>query len=351
MKTHLRKLRYGAFPAIFDVRWTFSSLKAAESLLKNRPAILAHLTKKIKQNRRVLAHARGESKNRKKISERNSILKYIVDRLQSVQLIGQLHALYDMLMRIAELSLFLQTALLTPPSIFSKVQECILRLNQFKESFGPSLATFLDEITDIDVKEELRNSLSNFIGTFVDGITESINKHFFESMMIRNCSVLSPVSFPKDENALRKYGNTEVGQLALKFGDENFAFMVDREYQKYKLSNASIVGDNLQLLFHYIDVLPFSTAACERGFSLMNTIWNERSNRFEPETVNHLLTIQCNGGDAQDVHEGHFIVDFLQDHVDATKRNDITQFKRKNARSDNAIVVSRNARKALFDYA
>ena len=67
------------------------------------------------------------------------------------------------------------------------------------------------------------------------------------------------------------------------------------EYAACKQSNGAIVCRSLQQLLHLLEVLPISSAECERRFSQMNLNHISGRNRLLVTSVNDLLMVGING--------------------------------------------------------
>src|SRR5688572_21692397 len=67
------------------------------------------------------------------------------------------------------------------------------------------------------------------------------------------------------------------------------------EYSMLKKSDGLMLGQKLQPLITLLEVLPVSSAECERGFSQMNLCHTSGRNRLLVSSVNDLLMIGING--------------------------------------------------------
>ena len=284
---------------------------------------------------------RSSEKLRAKLKD----FKFMISKLSSNLFGAQISTLFDIIERVTELSLKFQSDGLQPFSASDYIEECVGRIGDLATTPGPSSSSFLNEnpITDEEQKE-----LAEFCANFHLALQEAFFKRFHNNAFLKQLAFLNPSKFPKELDKLRSFGNTEVVLLAQRFFSREVAFAIDREYQAFK-KNKNVVGENLMKLFKIIDILPLSSASCERGFSLMNITWSKERSSFDVDTVRDLLTIRINGPAPDDFEVGQLILEWLKQHRDATDRNDSNQDKRKNQRteSDQELRMKR-ATKYLF---
>ena len=84
------------------------------------------------------------------------------------------------------------------------------------------------------------------------------------------------------------------------------------EYATFKQSSGAVVGRSLQQLLHLLEVLPISSAECERGFSQMNLNHISGRNRLLVTSVNDLLMLGINGPPLEVWNADKYVISWLQ---------------------------------------
>jgi hypothetical protein len=82
------------------------------------------------------------------------------------------------------------------------------------------------------------------------------------------------------------------------------------DFARYK--RTGVVGTKLKTLVKLLEVLPISSAKCERGFSQMNLQHTSSRNRLMTETVSDLLMICINGPPLSHWNATKYVVSWLQ---------------------------------------
>ena len=101
-------------------------------------------------------------------------------------------------------------------------------------------------------------------------------------------------SWPQDPLKRALYGESEVASLCKQFsvtGKEAAEIVLDFSMYKHGKAMTSKLSDFVQTL----QVLPVSSAACERGFSQLNLQHTTVRNRLAVTTISNLLMISING--------------------------------------------------------
>jgi len=92
------------------------------------------------------------------------------------------------------------------------------------------------------------------------------------------------------------FEDRHIALLCKEFGMSNSdAADVLLEYSMLKKSDGLMLGQKLQPLITLLEVLPVSSAECERGFSQMNLCHTSGRNRLLVSSVNDQLMISING--------------------------------------------------------
>ena len=112
-----------------------------------------------------------------------------------------------------------------------------------------------------------------------------------DSALIKNLQVLSPECWPVEHTP--GYGEREIKLLCDRFGLSEIRII--NAFCDYYEDLGLNVPSDLKPLLRCIDVIPCSSSECERGFSQMNIILDEKRNRLTIKHVSSLMFIQTNG--------------------------------------------------------
>ena len=126
----------------------------------------------------------------------------------------------------------------------------------------------------------------------MQGLLENINQRFPDENLLAAGAVLDPDSWPNDDVKKIFFGDQDVMRLAQLCGVDQAS--VVNEFRHYK-QNVKKVGPALKQLLHRLQLLPISSAECERGFSAMNLDDTSIRNRLQIPTMNALVFIKVNG--------------------------------------------------------
>lgn len=123
--------------------------------------------------------------------------------------------------------------------------------------------------------------------------------------------VLNTSSWPKDPLQRALFGDVEISELCKQFQmDSCTGANILFDYALLKKNE--VVGPNLQQLIHWLQVLPISSAECERGFSQMNLNHTSQRNRMLTTTVSDLLMVGINGPPIHVWNAPKYVITWLQ---------------------------------------
>ena len=83
-------------------------------------------------------------------------------------------------------------------------------------------------------------------------------------------TVAQPETYRNPLSCSLDYGESELQELCAKFKLPSST--TNEAFREYKDSNGVVITQQFRKLLFAIDTIPVSTAACERGFSVMNDI-------------------------------------------------------------------------------
>uniref|UniRef100_A0A8C9X006 HAT C-terminal dimerisation domain-containing protein n=1 Tax=Sander lucioperca TaxID=283035 RepID=A0A8C9X006_SANLU len=233
---------------VLDNRWVASSLRTVEAMWRSYPALHGHFTY-------------------------NGLAK----RLSSHAFVCNLGFMYDALQELSELSLELQK------------RECNIIMAH---------KAICRQIRVFEAMSERpgRYSLLSQGGCmmFFGSLARNLEKRMFSqgkdqtgyNKLIEDLKVLYPQHWPQDGDAL--FGESEVEMLCQQFCIDNPRKVI-RAFREYRDNNGTFIPDELNDLLAAVNIVPISSAECERGFSQMNLICTANRASLLPSTISSLL--------------------------------------------------------------
>ena len=177
-------------------------------------------------------------------------------------------------------------------------------MQAFKTESGQTLHKFLAcyqrdqhfhnvEIIKKDGDEEQFQSKRS---QFFQALHDNIKQRFPSTDLLQAASCLNQSFWPSEPIKKALFGEAQIATLcrSLNFSPSTTADVV-LEYSVLKRTDGNIVGDNLKSLTSLLEILPISSAECERGFSQMNLQHSAVRNRLLVTSVSDLLMIGING--------------------------------------------------------
>ena len=126
---------------------------------------------------------------------------------------------------------------------------------------------------------------------FVQAIIDNVNSRFPDRQLLYAGAVLSPSSWPEEDNELALYGDREVLQLASICRIDARQALYD--FRQYKC-NTNRIDAALSAQSHSYH-LPISSSECERGFSCMIINNTAQRNQLSIDSLASLIFIKING--------------------------------------------------------
>jgi hypothetical protein len=145
-------------------------------------------------------------------------------------------------------------------------------LTSFKTVDGLSLSAFNNEVDATGSYFGFRVSRTKADATsfdvmrrqFLQAVVDNMKVRFPDQQLLAAGAVLSPSTWPSDEDQLAVYDVIKLARLL----QVDTVQAVD-QFRIFK-NNRCKVGRVLSNLMQRVELLPLSSAECERGFSLMN---------------------------------------------------------------------------------
>lgn len=148
----------------------------------------------------------------------------------------------------------------------------------------------------IEMKSTDANNFEKLKGQFLQSLCDNLRQRFPSSELIEAASCLHKSTWPINPLDLALFGERKIASLCKQFGIScTDAADTVLQYAIYKKSDGIQCGKNLKHRLSVLEVLPVSSADCERGFSQMNLYHTSERNRLLVSSVNDLLMIGING--------------------------------------------------------
>ena len=203
--------------------------------------------------------------------------------------------MYDALEELADLSEALQKDDITLATANRKIQRQLEVFSSRKESPG---CFYKEAITAIAAgkfhgvplskggKQEREINCKQFYQGLVDSmgarLLSDADKRFSNLV-----TVTQPESYQNPLSCSPDHGESELREMCIKF---KLPFSTTKDaFREFKDSKGAIITQQFRKLLFAIDTIPVSTAACERGFSVMNGICtpNTFASYCSPHSIMH----------------------------------------------------------------
>lgn len=276
----------------------------------------------------------------------------LATRLASPEFLMDLGIMYDTLFELSVLSLSLQersSNILKAESEIRVTINCLkgLKSNHGTKTLESQIAARAEKFGSIKLETNHRH-VSIKKDLFLDGIiknleirlntvsyTKNSTKEVKEKAvsdykeLLDNFSVLDPKRWPviKDSN----YGKDQIVYLCEKF-DLNVSPTLTA-FREFTACGARYIPENLICLLNILNVIPISSAECERGFSQMNLICNDLRTSLLIENINNLLFINMNGPPIEKFNPIEYAKVWLREHNNSDEMRN-TNHPRQAAKED-----------------
>ena len=145
------------------------------------------------------------------------------------------------------------------------------------------------------------------VKAFAEAVIAALEERFPEDQLMYSASVIDPSLIPSADDDIVTYGITYLADFLSEIVDQE---KLEEEWMRFKFikfpaTSLQIAQRSLwDFYFQYREtfphlwklvqillVLPLNTAACERGFSLMNIVKTDRRNRLSDELLDQLMVV------------------------------------------------------------
>ncbi len=198
--------------------------------------------------------------------------------------------MYDTLHELSNVSEELQAQTMTLLRADLLVKRAIRVLASFKTQPGEKLSAALEAkdhgtFKDVHLKSNPKIKSIN-TEEFLQSLIDSLQKRLpFEEDILKDLSILDTTRWPSEPGI--RYGEAEIRRLCARFN-----LCPDRAIrgQRDLIVSPQTESQNLQEK-NCMQTFPVSTAECERGFSLMNTILTNKRSVLLVSNVSNLMMI------------------------------------------------------------
>ena len=278
---------------ILDTRWVASSFRTVSAVWNNFHPLCAHFEK--------------ASNDPERNSKDRASFTGLLRRMRSPEFLTDLALMFDTLYELSNLSQKLQNREMTIISADKLIRRTIRRLEALQFTLGSkslevqtavhslsfhSITLHNQNIVTIN-KQRFLECLVNrmkdrlFVTTFSRSPTDQNNYN----TLMSEFNILNKDSWPIEHQP--GYGESEIKSICQRFG-LNEALYVNAFCDYYE-NSGTFLPPTIKPLFNCIQLVPCSTAECERGFSHMNIILEDRRSRLLVSHISALLFIKLNG--------------------------------------------------------
>ncbi|KAF3844475.1 hypothetical protein F7725_007638 [Dissostichus mawsoni] len=294
------------FSAPCGTRWMASRLRAYKAVIKNYNSVILHME---------------EASNRK--TEEGAKCVGYLKVLKSAKFVDGLHFMVDVLEVLANVSLAFQSNDLFIYDVDVKLCEARIKLEGLKHNRGDVYTGYMATCKDGKFDSKNNGHITSLKGT---GIPETVKNSFLENSVkflekrfsflkdtpFSDFHVLDPRNVPRSDAQLATYGDVQVMNMVTHFESvlsEEEVTNIPRQWPALKArlkyrqrqppkevisdlltENHPDVKDVLVLVYIMVTLSP-SSAAVERGFSLMNLIKTSRKSQMTNETLGSLMRV------------------------------------------------------------
>ena len=272
---------------MLDTMWVASSFRTVKAVWSSYQSLCKHFD--------------NASQDPERSSTERATFNGMLKRIRSPEFLVDLGLMYDTLYELSALSELLQHRATTIIYADKMIFRTIRRLENLIENGGTksleaecarmnlkfNLTTLIPNASIININKV------NFLSTLIKFMQARLFTATVadDSSLIKNLQVLSPECWPVEHTP--RYGEREIKLLCDRFGLSEIR-IVNALCDYYEDLGLNVPTD-LKPLLGCIDVTPCSSSECERGFSQMNIILDEKRNRLTIKHVFSLMFIQING--------------------------------------------------------
>jgi len=249
---------------ILDVRWSASSFRTVKAVWKSYASLHAHFA--------------AASKDTFYDVNDRALYAGLLKKLTNQIFLKNLALFYDALEELADLSEALQQDAITLATANRKIQRTMEVFASRKDSPG---CFYKEAITAIAAGKFQGVPLSKAgkreheinCRQFYQGLVDSMGARLLsdaDKKFSNLVTITYPESYQTPLPCSPDHGESELREMCVKF---KLPFSATKEaFREFKDSKGAVITQLFRKLLFAIDTIPVSTAACERGFSIMNGI-------------------------------------------------------------------------------
>ena len=247
----------------------------------------------------------------------------LLSTLETWRYAATTHFMWDIIGDLAQLSKAFQSSTLPVHQQLQLVASTIrsIRATYLSDTgpqFGPHYRKWNESLGDdltvngqqlIQAEEDVLHFNAD-VKAFAEAVITALEERFPEDQLMYSASVIDPSLIPSADDDIVTYGNDGITYLADFLSEIVDQEQLEEEWMRFKfikfpatslqLANRSLwdfyfqyreTFPHLWKLVQILLVLPLNTAACERGFSLMNIVKTNRRNRLSDELLDQLMVV------------------------------------------------------------
>lgn len=339
---------------VLDTRWVSSSLRTVEAVYNNLPSLARHFNKA------------SEDMSRKSVDRQ--MFKGLLNHLTTPQFVSNLCLMNDALAPLSDLSKTLQKRDITIVTAHQLIQQKITLFKWRKNHPGKCYVAFeesledgnnftLEKKDDTKVQIQLDGSASIVQVSplqFYQSLVDSLESRLITSVsrksastrdkeqdtlnyqeLLKDLQVLEPSRWPLEQEPC--FGEDAIGRLNKRFLKGAAAQELQQEFDIFKASNGSEIGEQLTVLKRAVATLIVSTAECERCFSVMNDILTPTRNSLGIRRLSMLMFVKILGPDLKFFKPTPYVKQWLRE---GRRSADTTASKKRQERQSSSAVFA-----------
>uniref|UniRef100_H3A963 Uncharacterized protein n=1 Tax=Latimeria chalumnae TaxID=7897 RepID=H3A963_LATCH len=251
---------------ILDIRWVASSESSIKAVWNAYTALYNHFSEASTDSTR-------DSRQRAKYSG----LRHI---LTSAEFVHNLGVMYDAVSELSDLSKQLQRKDITLPEAHMSMSRQIRVFASMADTAGPFAVETewaIQNMSFRDTKLHRGRCIKIDAGRFFRSLANNMESRLMTTRASNTSAsnyddsmkYLDPKTWPSSNMDIQ-YGDNKIRSLCRKFNISEVDSI--RGFRIYKDCGSNEVPSDLKPLLAAVKTIPVSTAECERGFSIMNTI-------------------------------------------------------------------------------
>ncbi|KAI6651795.1 hypothetical protein LOD99_5042 [Oopsacas minuta] len=272
---------------LLDTRWVSSSFRTVKAVWYSYESLCKHFE--------------TASQDFSRDSTDRAMFNGLEKRIRSPEFLMDLGLMFDTLYELSSLSELLQHRATSIMHADQMIKRTIRRLESLKNNPGTksleaecAAKELQFNTTGLKHNKAIVNiNKHKFLGSLITSMEDRLFKitNPDDSTLMKDLQILNKETWPLEHTP--GFGENEIKRLCRRFVLPEI-ILVDAFCEYY--DNIGIrTPSALRPLINCVEVIPCSSSECERGFSQMNIILDEKRNRLTIEHVSSLLFIQLNG--------------------------------------------------------